>query len=211
MYGEDELEIHFIDKHSNDQKPKELSHALDWLIVFPGLDHFRYNGIKSMVNMLWDVYFQGIAVRFGYSSPKAQQTAQACSDLHQADQMLAAFMESGSETLAKLYSEMVRKEEQSVDGFTQFFNDHDNPNVKLLRDAVFTYSLGYFILKGGIRKCNIDYVLSGKDIMGDIFFAMNHPLYRKLYLYMDMDRATMPYFVKEQFDKTVGIKDRGYQ
>ena len=57
----------------------------------------------------------------------------------------------------------------------------------------------------------MDYVNSGKDLVGDIFFTMNHPLYRKVYLYMDVDRALMPTFVKETYDKTVGLKARNYQ
>ena len=111
--------------------------------------------------------------------------------------MVAALLESRSQTLVKLYTDSVDGVETSPEACLQFLDKNENPNVQLLRETVFRYCLGYFILKSGIRKCDVHYVNSGKDLVGDIFFAMNHPLYRKIYLYMDVDRALMSTFVKE--------------
>ena len=41
-------------------------------------------------------------------------------------------------------------------------------------------ALCYFILKAGICQCNFEYFWTG-----NLFFSKNHPLYRKLTLYLD--------------------------
>ena len=91
---------------------------------------------------------------------------------------------------------------------TKFLHGQTNLN-NLLREAVFTWAMGYFMLKAGIRKNNHLHVLCGKDLLGQLFFSQNHPIYRKLYLYMDIDRVSMPEYMREQSDKLVGIKVEG--
>ena len=113
VFGKQELENHLKKKHPHEVKPNEVEYVLDWLVVIPRIDHLRYNEVKSMISLLWDVYFQSIAIQLGYSSPKAQQVVKVCSDFHQADQMVAALMELGSQTLVKLYSDSVDGVERS--------------------------------------------------------------------------------------------------
>ena len=71
------------------------------------------------------------------------------------------------------------KRKQNVEDF------HDSQDLFI----VFDYCLGYFLLKGGIRKNCIDHFLCGKQLIGHLFFSSSHPLYRKLYTYMDFDAA----------------------
>ena len=135
--------------------------------------------------------------------------AHDCSDLHQADQILAVMMETGSEILVKYYIENTSDSHPTVDGCLKFLNASPKKNVILLRELVFDYCLGYFILKGGIRKCNKDYVFCGKDLIGELVFGSNHPQYRQLYLYLDFDRACMPAEIIQLTDKMVGVKVNG--
>ena len=70
-------------------------------------------------------------------------------------------------------------------------------------------ALCYFILKAGIRQCNFDYFWTGKTIAKNLFFSKNHPLYRKLTLYLDFDLAQMPETMYYQYKSTVGVKVEG--
>jgi hypothetical protein len=90
-----------------------------------------------------------------------------------------------------------------------FLENHQNPNIKLLYESVYVYSLGYFILKAGIRKNDHLYAWYGEDLLAHLFFTQNHPLYRKLILYMDIDCILMPNFMQAQIDSLVGIKAAG--
>ena len=83
----------------------------------------------------------------------------------------------------------------SVDGFFEHIDKSSNPNIKLLQIAVFSHTLGYFILKAGIRQCNYSYFHCGKQLVMPVFFANNHPQYRKLNLYFDFDMALMPEYM----------------
>ena len=116
-------------------------------------------------------------------------------------------METGCELLVKhfLKSQMVEK---NTENFLIFLNQSENPNVKLLNDVIFKYVLGYFILKAGIRCSNHDYFIAGKTAVAPLFFAKQHPLYRKVNLYLDIDLACMPKFMKNHFKTTVGVKVR---
>jgi hypothetical protein len=209
IYSKVGIEAHFKTEHPTESIPSSYPHSLDWLVVVPGLDHLRYNGAKAILSLFWDSHFKHIAVRLGYTSPKALQMAKDCSDLHQTDQILAAMMETGAEVLGKYYIQHSDNTQTSTNNFLNFLNSSSNNNVILLREIVFTYCLGYFILKGGIRKCDKDYVYCGKDLIGQLVFASNHPLYRKLYAYMDFDRACMPKELLELTDNMVGVKVKG--
>jgi hypothetical protein len=50
---------------------------------------------------------------------------------------------------------------------------------------------------------------SNPDVTEIVFFTQNHPLYRKLILYMDIDCILMPNFMQAQIDSLVGIKAAG--
>ena len=129
----------------------------------------------------------------------AQNIAFGVHDLHKADQVLGAFLDSGSQTLVKFYKENKPGDgEFNFEDFEMFIAANSDPNIRLLYDVVFKYTLGYFVLKGGIRKCNFDYFMCGKQLVAPVFFGFNHPQYRKLYLYVDTDLATMhePMFQK---------------
>ena len=82
-------------------------------------------------------------------------------------------------------------------------------SLLLYINIVYNYCIGYFLLKGGIRKSNIDYFLTGKDIVGHLFFAGNHPWYRKLYLYMDFDVSLMPEYMWNEFSGYIGVRVDG--
>lgn len=206
LYGKKEALKHYQTKHPNNQMPQNLQHSLDWMVILPGLDHLRMNGVKSIVSMLWEVFFQKISIRLGYNSQRALQLSLDCGDLHKADQMLACFMQAGSELLAKMYMTSTDDQNKTSSKMLTFLENHRNPNVKLLYESVFVYSLGYFILKAGIRKNDHNYAWCGKDLLARLFFTQNHPLYRKLILYMDIDRILMPKFMQTQIDGLVGVK-----
>ena len=65
------------------------------------------------------------------------------------------------------------------------------------------------MLKGGIRKNNMTYYLCGKNLLGQLFFTGNHPMYRKLYTYMDYDMACMPEYMWNTVSNTIGVKVQG--
>ena len=81
-----------------------------------------------------------------------------------------------------------------------------NVNIKLLSDLIFKLCLGYHLLKIGIRRCRIEYVMSGKKLISPLIYWNNHPMYRKLLCYMDFDWANMPDIVWFQVANTVGLK-----
>ena len=95
----------------------------------------------------------------------------------------------------------------SVDGFFEYIDKSNNPNIKLLQAAVFSHMLGYFILKAGICQCNYSYFHCGKQLVMPIFFANIHPQYRKLNLYFDFDMALMPGYMYNQIKRTIGLKE----
>ena len=209
LYGEEEKENHLNESHDI----HDLHHSLEWLVIIPGMDHMRYNVAKAIFNIYWKPYFEPISVLLGYESPSALLVAHNCTDLHKSDQVLAAFMKSGSEVLVRIYLEYCKKEKKdiSADGFFQYIDACDNPNIKLLQVAVFTHTLGYFVMKSGIRKCNYDYFHCGKQMVMPLFFFGNHPIYRKLCLYYDFDLACMPGYMYEEIRRTIGlrIEDKG--
>ena len=62
--------------------------TFSWLVVIPGIDHYRMNTAKAIVHCYWDVYFKNISFQLGYESPVAQQCAFNCTDLHKTDMLL---------------------------------------------------------------------------------------------------------------------------
>ena len=48
-------------------------------------------------------------------------------------------------------------------------------------------------------------------MVAPIFFFANHPMYRKIYLYFDVDTALMPDFAYSMIKRTIGLKttDKG--
>ena len=110
---------------------------------------------------------------------------------------LQHFLISGSWILIKNHVEYCKETNKrvSVDGFFEYIDKSNNPKIKLLQVAVFSHTLGYFILKAGIRQCNFSYFHCGKQLVMPVFFANNHPQYRKLNLYFDFDMALMPEYM----------------
>ena len=119
-------------------------------------------------------------------------------------------MEAGSQYLLKVYSESNDTSQVDFEGFEQFIKTGDK-KTQILHELVFDYILGYFLFKAGVRKCNSKYLFTGKNLLSPLFFAKNHPIYRKIYLYLDFDLAQQPEEIYRQFTKTVGLKieDKG--
>lgn len=178
----EEMRAHYADDHPNAEIPKSFVFSLDWLVVLPGLDHFRLNSCKAIVKRYWDIYFRSVCIQLGYTSPKALNYAFSCGDLHKSTQILACFMEAGAQELAKIYFNETQN--YSTEGFVTFLKNNVNKNIILLREAVFRDCLGYFILLAGIRR-NFDYFMTGKCLVSPLFFVGNHPFYRKVCLYFD--------------------------
>ena len=209
-YGKEELAQHILDIHSIDH-PAQSELSLDWLVVVPGLDHVRLNCCKTIFKFYWESHLKSIAQRLGYLMPKALQVAHDCSDLQKSDMILAVFMKAGTEVLSKWYIHHSDVGSRNANSMLECLERSNNPNVVFLWDAVYKYTLGYFMLKAGIRKNDINYFHIGKDLLGELFFVQNHPNYRKLFHYMDFERATMPKHLLEVSDKTIGVlvKDKG--
>ena len=74
--------------------------------------------------------------------------------------------------------------EKDAKNFHQFLITTKNPNVKLLQIVVLEFITGYFMIKAGIRSCNFDYFMEGKDLVAPLIFARNHPIYRKVNLFL---------------------------
>ena len=131
----------------------------------------------------------------GFASPKALNYAHECHDVHKSDQILASFLESGSQTLAKLYVSQSTKPD--LPGFRKYLDDIKNVNLKFLRDAVLTHTLGYFVFKNGVRSNDYERVMAGKEMFCPVIFNGNHPNYRRLLMYLDLDLAQMPSFLQD--------------
>ena len=114
-------------------------------------------------------------------------------------------LDTGYEILVKYFlaSSCLEKDAKS---FHQFLTSTKNPNIKLLQIVVLEYVTGYFMIKAGIRACNFGYFMEGKELVAPLFFARNHPLCRKVNLFLDFDLATMPRYMFEQFKATIGLK-----
>ena len=56
---------------------------------------------------------------------------------------------------------------------------------------------------------NFESFWTGKTIAKNLFFSKNHPLYRKLTLYLDFDLAQMPETMYNQYKSTIGVKVEG--
>ena len=114
-------------------------------------------------------------------------------------------LQCGAETLVKHYIDS-KPEQESFEGFSKFIKTTKNQNVSLLAQLTFEHILGYFVLKAGIRQCNYYYWWTGKSMVKNLFFAKQHPLYRKLNLLLDLDLAMMPPVMYQQYKSTVGLK-----
>ena len=171
-----------------------------------GVDHIRLNAVKAIVHCFWDPFFKGIFQVMGYESPAALNTAYACSDLHKTEQILGVLLAAGSQTLVKEYIDTSNEGTGTADGFFRFVDSSVNDNIKLLYNVVFNYITGYFILKAAVRKCRWDYFLAGKNLLSPLFFGKNHPMYRKLFVYLDFDLAQMPESMYTHFKETIGLK-----
>ena len=165
---------------------------------------------KSIRQGYWTPFFKDISIQLGYESMAAQNIAFGVHDLHKADQVLGAFLDSGSQILVQFYQEnRTGNGEFNYEEFKSFIDSSSNPNIRLLYDVIFKYTLGYYILKGGIRKSHFDFFMCGKDLVAPVFFGFNHPQYRKLYLYADVDFATMPEQMFQHIKQTIGVKVDG--
>ena len=151
-------------------------------------------------------YFKNIFIQLGFESPAAQNVAFSCADLHKADQVLGFMLESGMQVLVQLYlNSLSNGETESAESFFAYVENTENVNIKLLRDVVLRYCLGYFMLKTGIRKNYFAYFSTGKDLVAPLFFGMNHPQYRKIYLYWDFDVTMMPKSMYDHIKETIGV------
>ena len=75
---------------------------------------------KAIVQAFWYLYFRYISFEMGYESPAAQNVAYGCGDLHKTEQVLGAFMDSGSQILLKFYLENHLNQENTFDNFEAF-------------------------------------------------------------------------------------------
>ena len=117
-------------------------------------------------------------------------------------------LQSGSEILVK-HNQDENPGDWSKENFFNYISNSTNENIKLLGQVTFDYVLGFLILKAGIQKCNYEYFWTGKTIAKNLFFSKNHPLYRKLTLYLDFDLAQMPETMYNQYKSTIGVKVEG--
>lgn len=117
-------------------------------------------------------------------------------------------LQCGSEILVKRFIDSNPKEE-TFEHFESFIKTTNDKNVKLLAQVTFEHCLGYFVLKAGIRQCNFTYFWVGKSMLKNLFFAKQHPIYRKLNLYLDFDLAQMPLEMYQQYKSTIGLKIEG--
>ena len=148
------------------------------------------NILKSLTNNFYNPFFQKTVVTMGYKSTWSLKVGRKCSDFHQSDQIFSAFMLAGIETRCKIYKD--KYNDDSVSRFFEWLKHNTNKKIKLLSKLVFKICLGYSVLKMGIRRCQIDYVLTGKSLISPLIYSMIHLMYRKIICYMDMDWAAMP-------------------
>ena len=207
IYGKVELEKHCKEDHSNSPNKDYISPSLNWMIVIPGLDHLRINAVKGIIHAFWEPYFKDLFYSLGYQTPKAQNVAFAAGDLRKSEQGLAVILEAGTQYLVKCYSEFAQREGKSPNfaNFLTYIKRSDDKTINLF-ELTYEYILGYFILKGGIRRCHASYVFVGKSLLSPIIFGRNHPMYRKVYLFFDMDMAQMPPEIYSQVKDTFGLK-----
>ena len=69
---------------------------------------------------------------------------------------------------------------------------HEQKHKTSIKFSFQVMLLGYSVVKMGIRRCRIDYILTGKSLILPLIYSMNHPIYRKIICYMDMDWVAMP-------------------
>ena len=127
--------------------------------------------------------------------------------LKKVDQTLGVMLEAGSQELVNAYLDnRSSSEPANLDEFENFIKQSGNKNYLLLYDVIYKYKLAYFIFKAGIRRCRFDYLETGKILLAPLIFALNHPLYRKVYMFHDMDLSQMPIEMYEQLKSTTGLR-----
>ena len=121
------------ENHERADEKEQLHRTLDWCIILPGADHIRLNAAKAIIGTYWDSHFHYLAIQLGYNSPNALMVAKNANDLHKADMMISIMMESGAQTLGRLYLDET-KNDTPISGkhFLAFISKSKNPNVMLL-------------------------------------------------------------------------------
>ena len=145
------------------------------LLLLPGPGHFEINTIKVLFRLLWPVGMEKLASLTGFRTAKALQYALKASDHHKSWELLSIFFKA---TIAIHLETFIAQKETSdkahltLEMFEQWVANSDDFH-KYINVMCFRYILALFLYRQGIRMNCSHLALSGRILMGELYYS-NH-------------------------------------
>lgn len=192
----------------------------DWVVVVPGGGHIEMNMLKTLVELLWPVFWKDMVMLFNFTSEAALRSARNVSDHHKGwavlsicrnavvDELLVPYVRQklsiGSNSNAKSIN-------LSPKDYFKFLESGlvQDPNYLFLVDVSMEIIDSIFMHRAGIRSARPDLIWAGRAKFTKVWSARHHPAYRELNLHDLMQRLMVPPDLGAYIDKTMSLNMTG--
>lgn len=162
------------------------------------------NLVKAAFKLLWEPVLKDLAIECGFKSPRAQVSAQACSDHHKSFMLLEIMFES---TISEILTTFLLHcwtscKVPSVAEFFEYVKVCEDKNYRFMCDVMVNYVLSIFVYRAGIRRNNIQYISAAKAQFLKFFFAFGMKHYQNLIIRDIKTYVLAPPEVKEFLQTT---------
>ena len=206
------------EKHDHPNKSLEF----DWVVVLPGPGHIEMNMLKSLVLLLWPVFWKDMVMLFNFTSESALRSARSVSDHHKGWAILNICRNAVVDELLVSFvrQELERFNRESRDTTSLTIKAHDyfkyldsgrviNPNYLFMVDVAFELIDCIFLYRAGIRSGHIDMAWSARAKFAKVWTGRNHPAYRELSTNDFLQQLLMPAELRAFIDKATSINLTG--
>ncbi len=189
-----------------------FSREFDWIYLLIGDGHNEINLLRAFFELNWTPFIKDLASEMSFTSENAQRFAKNGKDHHTTWQLALVFHNGALRELVLPYvrhcARISPHTKPSVNGFYEFIEDDSMkkcPNFGYLYDQISRYSQGIINFRMGIRRNNFMLVESARFMTKELFYGRNHPKYRDVELFQNIQQLFMPEQVKQLLSKNVSI------
>ena len=207
----DEMVTHSRSSHNGDIT--QCSLEFDWVLLLPGPGHVEMNMLKSLVSLLWDVFWVDLVKLMHFKSDDALKAAKRVPDQHKGWQLACIAREAlCKELMIPFVREELAKDNSNITSknFQMYIMMSANATYLFISDIMFEYFdaiflYRMFLYRQGVREENSSFINSGLSKFAKVWSGRNHPLYRELELSHQVLLLRLPENVRKLVDSSCSI------
>ena len=150
-----------------------------WLAILTGKGHLKMNMLKSIFKLgdkiMFNVFAQEV---LKFDTAKSYQYFIDCKDNHKSYQALEIFLIGTTMELIRLYSSQI-EEVPTAAGFLEWTANTSDPTLKFVCQFTLNFVLAAYVTRIGDRHNDVRCSNAGRMKFFDLWFALNHPIYRE--------------------------------